>query len=298
MPSALRAGALSGLVRHVQLGLPNPADGKAVQAATMKAAVATAVAKDCTDEAHEWMRRRAVEILGVMKDPAAAKIMIDIVADEKASFAFRCEAARGLGMLPLKQGDPNVGNTTAARHLGELAALVAESSTDRFNELAFLGGAYQADRRRLYEYLQCVQIALTGASRDAKQPSGVRAATPAADAKVATDLVAKIDPLLKEIDPQKDPRNDKFTNEDLANAAGVFADEVRREGLASLTDKPKPKRGAATGDAKSKEAKTETADPDDGKTPPVKPAPPNGLKPPPPPAKTVDPKAQGAKPAP
>jgi hypothetical protein len=302
-PSVLRATAQRCLVRHVQLGLPNPADAKSIQAAMMKAAVATTVPKDCTDEAHEWMRRRAVELLGMFKDPAAAKIMIDVVADEKASFAFRCEAARALGMLALKPGDPNVGNAVAARHLGELAATVAESSTERFNHLAFTQGDYYTDSRRLYEYLECVRVALNGASRDAKQPNGLRTATPAADAKVATDLVALIDPLMKDIDPEKDRNRStpKFTSEDLAALSGEFAESVRRAGLASLGEKPKAKKKAespAGKEAAPVDPKVDPAEPDDGKTKPAKTkqAAPKGAKIEDP--KAGDPKAAAAKSAP
>jgi hypothetical protein len=296
MPSAMRVTALRGLMRHVQLaqnqpqGQP-PVDFAAVRAAMLKAAVSTQVAKDCTDEGHEWIRRRAVELLAILKEPAAVKVMIDVVADEKASFAFRCEAARGLGMLPLKEGDPNVGNVAAARHLGELAALVAESSNERFTELALNVGDYATDRRRLYEYLDCVRIGLAGASRDAKAPSGIRAATPAADAKVATDLLAQIDPLVKSIDPQKDPRNDKFTNEELADTAAEFAESVRRAGLASLGVKPKPKKAAEP--ANGKDPKSKDADPQDAKSKAVKLPPPVDPK-----TKVADPKAQPAKASP
>src|SRR5262249_54060774 len=63
MPSALRVVALRGLLRHAQLGLPNKADVSAVETGMLKAAQDANVPMDCSEEAQEWMRRRAVEIL-------------------------------------------------------------------------------------------------------------------------------------------------------------------------------------------------------------------------------------------
>src|SRR5439155_6954674 len=109
----------------------NPVDVPAVQAAMRKAAQETNVPNELSAAAHEWMRRSAVESIGLLKDPTAAKLLIDIVADEKASLGFRCEAARSLGSLPLKPGNAAVGNAAAAARLGELAATIAENQTER-----------------------------------------------------------------------------------------------------------------------------------------------------------------------
>ena len=63
-----------------------------------------AAPKSRTDNA---LGRGAVEILGYLKSANAAQAVIDIVADTNVSLGFRCEAARSLGMLALKQGDPD-----------------------------------------------------------------------------------------------------------------------------------------------------------------------------------------------
>jgi len=206
-PAALKVTALRGLNRHAQLGIANAQDAAAVQAALAKAAQDAKVPADCSPEGHEWIRRRAVEILGYVKNPASATLLVTIAADPQASLAFRCEAARSLGMLTLNTGNA-VATAATAEQLGELAATIAETQTDR---------------RVLHELLDCVRIGLGGTNP--KTPGGLRAATPAADAKLATALYAHIDPFVKLIDPENRP----FKDEQLPEETTEFVRKLREE---------------------------------------------------------------------
>jgi hypothetical protein len=107
-PIALRATALRGLHRHAEFGV-NPTHRPAVLAAMLTAVKDANVPKDCSPAAHEFMRSRAAQVLGLMKDPSAAQPLIDVVSDAQASLGFRCDAAHSLGRLTLKPGDPVAG---------------------------------------------------------------------------------------------------------------------------------------------------------------------------------------------
>jgi hypothetical protein len=183
MPDAVRASALRGLHRHARLGLADPADGPPLLAAMLKAAQETKAPQGSSVEAHQWTRRRAIEIVGLLKDAGAAKLLVTLLGDAELSLALRCEAARSLGLLSLSPADPSATPATA-RSLGDLAVAVAEIVTDQ---------------RQLHEYLDGVATGLNGP--DATAIGGIRAATPAADAQLANGLFAPLDRAIKKIGP-------------------------------------------------------------------------------------------------
>ncbi len=261
-PLSLRATALRGLHRHADLGVA-PAHQPALLASMLTAVQDANVPKDCSPAAHEFLRRRAVEVLGYLKSPTAAGPLLAIVGDTQVSVAFRCDAARSLGMLTLKAGDPVAGTPAAAQALGELAATVAET---------------EMERRLLHDCLEAVRRGLNGPNP--KVQGGIRAATPPAQAKLAGDLLALIDPFVKNIDPS----NRTYKEEQLAEEAQTLAQDLRSALPEVPRAKPKP--------VKPEPAKTKTVDPKPESVDPKK-SDTKSVAPVPDDSKTPDPKKAG-----
>ncbi len=214
------------------------------------------VPKDCSPAAHDFMRRRAIEILGLLKDASAAGPTVVIIGDTEASLALRCDAARCLGLLPLKPGgDPVAGTPAVAQALGDLAASVAETQTER---------------RVLYEQLDDVRVGLNGPNP--KTPSGVRAAMPQDQAKLAGELFKLIDDFVKVIDPSKG----KYKEEQMVEEAQTLAAYIR-DTLPKASPKPKPVNKSEPAPAKTDDTvEPKKADP---KAEPAKAAPPKAEPP-------------------
>lgn len=102
-PYYLRVGALVGIERHLQ-----SRDGIAAEFRRRLAQDLTAILQDATGESAGgvWLRRRATRCLSLVAlryadliDPGVGTVLGDIVANEKADLAFRCDAAYALGAL-------------------------------------------------------------------------------------------------------------------------------------------------------------------------------------------------------
>ncbi len=268
-PSPLRATSLRGLRRHAEFGV-SPAHQPALLASMLKAVQDATVPKECSPAAHEFLRSRAVQILGYLKDPSAAKPLLDVLNDAQASLGFRCDAARSLGMLTLKPGDGVAGTAAVAQTLGELAATVAET---------------EVEQRALHEYLDCVRVGLNGDPKVAGS-IGIRAATPQADAKLAGALVALIDPFVKNTEATNPRYRDKA--ELLAEDAATLAQGLRNALPAAAPAKAKEVKAPEPTKAKGEKAEPKKADPKTAEPPKAEPAKTE-------PAKAVPAKAEPAK---
>jgi hypothetical protein len=95
-----------------------------------------------TTEGHDWMRRRAMQVLAALgaTDPKVVSALDGIVQDVDESVKVRCTAAESLGMLPLEQGalDPVV----TGKALGQLVVQVTREVIDHTKEQMFKQTAY------------------------------------------------------------------------------------------------------------------------------------------------------------
>jgi hypothetical protein len=95
----VKIGALVGINRHVAAGVSDPQTQNQILIAMLKLVPAPAA----TDEGHEWLRKQAVEILGLLgnlgTNNQAVTILSGIVGDQKALFDIRFDAAEALGKL-------------------------------------------------------------------------------------------------------------------------------------------------------------------------------------------------------
>jgi hypothetical protein len=178
---AVQVAALIGLLRHAQLGIADKQIEKQVAAELEKLAAEETVPESRGEDAHHWMRRRAIEIVttiftrqGNTPTKTFSAALESIVANEENPLVFRAEAAEALGRVGGAQG-------TIVDALGETALAVTKT------DLPPRGYRY---------YLRSLQHCLTGP--DAK--SGVLPKLPLNEKKLGEELSE----LLKNIDIRMD----------------------------------------------------------------------------------------------
>lgn len=98
----LKVAALTGINRHVTLGVKNPQSQNQILATMLKIA-AVADTADGSDAGQVWMRKQAAEILGSLgslgNNNQVVQVLLGIIGDAKASFLTRSKAAEALGKL-------------------------------------------------------------------------------------------------------------------------------------------------------------------------------------------------------
>jgi hypothetical protein len=129
--SLVKVGAMNAILRHAKEGIP-PEQQPALVANLEKILADTKVAKSETQEAHDWTRRKAIDVLLALGDPAAsAKVVADLAAilnDSKSSVELCCAAAKALGTIrsaalsavDLSSVVTSIGRTGVAAARGEL----------------------------------------------------------------------------------------------------------------------------------------------------------------------------------
>lgn len=150
---AVKIAALRGIWRHAALGIPNEQNRNAViQVASELAAAKIATGR--TAAGHAWMRRRAIDILGMLGIPGenseTAKLLADIISQQSNPPSVRLAASDALGRLKATD-ETQVDTAATAVGLGKLALEVCKSFSDEMQEevdrrkqerlLGFAGGA-------------------------------------------------------------------------------------------------------------------------------------------------------------
>ena len=179
LPDAVKITAMIGLLRHAELGMTDKQLEKQVHADMLKLVQETEVPITFkgSAESHEWMRRRAMEIVAAIKKPGdkeTADAFKAILVDEENSLAFRCEAALALGKVGAN--DPELVGT-----LANLSLEIAQGQTTRPG---------------LKKYLQCVKLGLNGV--DGKE--GIAKNLPATQKKFADELSQKLTSFTETVD--------------------------------------------------------------------------------------------------
>ena len=118
----VRIAALVGINRHVTMGVSDPQIQNQIFSAMLKL-VTGADAANFTDLGRVWMRKQAVDILGLLGNTGAnnqvVKLLSAYAGDTKAPFFLRLSAAEALGKL--KYAGANGLNPVAlAKSLGQL----------------------------------------------------------------------------------------------------------------------------------------------------------------------------------
>jgi hypothetical protein len=142
----VRAAALVGILRHVEID-SQLADGqRRLVGGNRDAAIADVMLvlvnekqapEGRTQTGHDWMRRRAVEILGYLGSPGQGNSVLAgldaVLTDNKAPVALRCSAAEAMGRLRLP---PNAGIkvSDAARKLATVAVFACQKEIQRVED--------------------------------------------------------------------------------------------------------------------------------------------------------------------
>jgi hypothetical protein len=146
---AVRAAALVGILRHVQLDRQLPdaqrrlvgADNRVAEQRIVNAMLTLINTKQApegrTQGGHDWMRRRAVEILGYLGTPGANGEVLAaleaVMADNTSPVSLRCETAEALGRLQFPQ-DGNIAVGEKAKKLGGVAAFACYTEIKRVED--------------------------------------------------------------------------------------------------------------------------------------------------------------------
>lgn len=163
----VKIAALIGVNRHVTVGVVNPQIQNQILGALLKI-VAGADAADSSDPGRNWMRKQAVEILGLLGNVGVnnqvVQVLSAIIGDTKASFSMRSTAAESLGKLKFA-GAGGLNPLDLAKPLGQLMldACDAELKSVKDTKLP-------VSRRRMKALLSAVMEGLKGIKPLAKDP--------------------------------------------------------------------------------------------------------------------------------
>jgi hypothetical protein len=131
-PTYLQIDALVGVARHVEVA--GTADSRRALAQTMLDWLQKPAAEGVSDDVHNYMRRRASDVLRMLatkgpeaNSPDITNALRQFAADEDARLDDRCESIRTIGLLDKKSfSDKNI--STVARTIALLAAEVGRQT--------------------------------------------------------------------------------------------------------------------------------------------------------------------------
>jgi hypothetical protein len=210
-PQEMKVGALIGLARHARL---LAAGGENPDSSLVRTFIDVLKQKDPrsngTLDGMHWMHRIAIDSLGDVGMPAAAKMLGPILSDPATPMPLRCAAADSVGRLDYS-GAVNVDHAGLLKGLGQLAAAalaeqiqglqqyIKDNPPDSFREAPAGASSdevpedpyVQRVRRQLKYQLLCIDRAL----RTIEQ-----ATTDAAVKNTLTAIKSAIAALLKELD--------------------------------------------------------------------------------------------------
>lgn len=142
----VRVAALAGVGRHVRLDRHLPAGsrrlvGNAAETMIVNAMLGLAEAKEPPEgrspEAHAWMQRRAIEILGMLGSTGQGNRVVTVLeqtaGDDSLPIAVRCSAADALGKLNYP-ANIQINAPEIAKRLGSIAVLACREEIKRVED--------------------------------------------------------------------------------------------------------------------------------------------------------------------
>lgn len=148
LDDGIRVAALLGLLRHAeldgQLAAGERMDGKQKRDIinAMKDVI-DAPPGNRTPEGHAWLQRRAIQVLGALRDPGAveaetpvggvAALLMGIINDESKRMSYRCAAAAAYGKLVF----PPSAKFDKVRAVDDLARIAVKACQDELEFMKF-----------------------------------------------------------------------------------------------------------------------------------------------------------------
>ncbi len=129
----VRVAALQGILKQVKA----KTDGQnrpQVMAAMLKIVREKTPPQGRTTDGHDWMRRRAIDVLAAMGDPgpnlSVVAALNAVLLDGQSSIDLACTAAKALGSIAFRAPDDMNATATAAK-IGQAALDACKSEVDR-----------------------------------------------------------------------------------------------------------------------------------------------------------------------
>lgn len=152
---AVRVAALLGIKRHIELRsqMTGPAaladeDSNKVTALALELAKTQQSPERRNASGHDWMRRRAIEILGHLGSPGQIQeietTLTEIITNVENSIALRSVTTQTIGRINLEKSDEKAGEL--AVHAVSVAVAACESEIVRLDEMfdaGFEGGGFE-----------------------------------------------------------------------------------------------------------------------------------------------------------
>ncbi len=142
----VRAAALVGILRHVEIDRQLADGERRLAEGNRDAAIADAMLKlvnekqapeGRTQAGHDWMRRRAIEILGYLGSPGQNNSVVagldGLLTDNKAPVSLRCAAAEAMGRLRLP-ANAGIKISDAAKKLATVAVFACQKEIQRVED--------------------------------------------------------------------------------------------------------------------------------------------------------------------
>jgi hypothetical protein len=190
MAPAVRVAALAGIVRHAKYGIADKALEKQLVADMTALVKQKTPPEGETPDGQHWMRRQAMEILALLKQPGPANEVVlalaPIVLDKTEPTNVRLDAMRALGQFKVP-----------ANTLGELV-------TAQLGEFTLEQLRNEVSRRALRLNLQSLALGLRGADGQ----SGIVPSLSGQDKKHAEELsrrIANLNSFIAEVSQVADP---------------------------------------------------------------------------------------------
>ena len=135
----VKVAAMTSILRHAKSGMP-PNQQVSIIEKLDKMIADKKVVKGESPEAHDWIRRKAIEVLVAIGQPAMnAKVVGDLVAivnDPAESVTLTCAAAKALGTIP-SSALGTIDLSTLAANIGRVGVAATRAELTRAEERAF-----------------------------------------------------------------------------------------------------------------------------------------------------------------
>jgi len=144
----VRAAALAGILRHVEIDrqLADAPGGQRRLVGAAENLIAEAMVKLVNEkqapegrsqEGHDWMRRRAVEVLGALgstgQNNSVVTALDGVLTDINTAVSLRCAAVEALGRLRFP-ANPNVAVADTAKKLASVAVFACKKEAQRVED--------------------------------------------------------------------------------------------------------------------------------------------------------------------
>ena len=137
---AVRVAALVGILRHAEMtraGMPIAAATRNQTISTCLSLVESTAPDGRSQDAHQWLQRRAIQVLEALGDPGdkgqVVQALAKIIEDDKQSLALRLTSSDAMGRLAITS-DPGIDLPRTTKGLGTMIVLASREHVERMSD--------------------------------------------------------------------------------------------------------------------------------------------------------------------